>query len=292
MTTTTTAQDPTACVDVPLELPSGRRAGAGTAGLGAVDLSRSSELLARMRVGEVGSVHSWELVTAVDGPGTRLTVFMAGCPLRCLYCHNPDTWKMRDGKAVEYDALMARIARYRGVFSATGGGLTISGGEPLQQPAFVGRVLAGAKALGIHTTIDTSGSLGASCTDSMLDNIDLVLLDVKSGDPETYRKVTGRALQPTLDFGRRLSDRGIETWIRFVLVPGLTDDVDNVAKVADYAASLSSVTRVEVLPFHQMGTDKWDSLGIRYELAETEPPSPELVERVRSQFRDRGLTVY
>lgn len=290
MTTTTVPR--AAEWDVPLELPSGRRAGAGTAGLGAVDLTRSSELLARMRVGEVGSVHSWELVTAVDGPGTRLTVFMAGCPLRCLYCHNADTWQMRDGKAVEHDALVARIKRYRGVFEATGGGLTISGGEPLQQPAFVGRVLAAAKQLGVHTAIDTSGFLGAACTDEMLDNLDLVLLDVKSGDPETYRKVTGRRLEPTLEFGRRLAERGIETWIRFVLVPGLTDDVENVAKVADYAASLSSVTRVEVLPFHQMGQDKWETLGIRYELQDTEPPSPELVERVRGQFRDRGLTVF
>ena len=290
--TTTAATCPTAVVDVPLELPSGRRAGAGTAGLGAVDLSRSSELLARMRVGEVGSVHSWELVTAVDGPGTRLTVFMNGCPLRCLYCHNPDTWKMRDGKAVEFEALMARIARYRGVFSATGGGITMSGGEPLQQPAFVARVLAAAKEMGIHTAIDTSGFLGASCTDEMLDNIDLVLLDVKSGDPETYRKVTGRRLQPTLDFGRRLSERGVETWIRFVLVPGLTDGVENVEKVASYVEGLSSVSRVEVLPFHQMGTDKWKSLGLEYQLEDTRAPEPELVERVRGQFRAHGLTVY
>src|SRR5690554_1273575 len=208
---------------------------------------------------------------------------MAGCPLRCLYCHNPDTWKMRDGKAVEHDALVARIARYRGVFEATGGGVTISGGEPLQQPAFVGRVLAAAKEMGIHTTIDTSGFLGASCTDEMLDNIDLVLLDVKSGDPETYRKVTGRRLQPTLDFGRRLSERGVETWIRFVLVPGLTDGVENVEKVASY---------VEVLPFHQMGTDKWKSLGLEYQLEDTRAPEPELVERVRGQFRAHGLTVY
>jgi pyruvate formate lyase activating enzyme len=290
--TTTAATCPTAVVDVPLELPSGRRAGAGTAGLGAVDLSRSSELLARMRVGEVGSVHSWELVTAVDGPGTRLTVFMNGCPLRCLYCHNPDTWKMRDGKAVEFEALVARIARYRGVFSATGGGITMSGGEPLQQPAFVARVLAAAKEMGIHTAIDTSGFLGASCTDEMLDNIDLVLLDVKSGDPETYRKVTGRRLQPTLDFGRRLSERGVETWIRFVLVPGLTDGVENVEKVASYVEGLSCVSRVEVLPFHQMGTDKWKSLGLEYQLEDTRAPEPELVERVRGQFRAHGLTVY
>lgn len=287
--TTTTA--PRVAASTPLELPSGRRAGAGTAGLAPVDLPRT-EMFARMRAGEIGSVHSWELVTAVDGPGTRMTVFLAGCPLRCLFCHNPDTWRMRDGKAVELDTLVARLARYRGVFEATGGGLTVSGGEPLQQPVFLARLLRAAKELGIHTAVDTSGFLGAACTDEMLDDIDLVLLDVKSGDPDTYRRVTGRALAPTLDFSRRLAARGVETWVRFVLVPGLTDDVENVELVAEHVASLATVSRVEVLPFHQMGRDKWASLGVPYELEETEPPSPELVERVRGQFRARGLVTY
>ena len=287
--TTTTA--PRVAASTPLELPSGRRAGAGTAGLAPVDLPRT-EMFARMRAGEIGSVHSWELVTAVDGPGTRMTVFLAGCPLRCLYCHNPDTWRMRDGKAVELDTLVARLARYRGVFEATGGGLTVSGGEPLQQPVFLARLLRAAKELGIHTAVDTSGFLGAACTDEMLDDIDLVLLDVKSGDPDTYRRLTGRALAPTLDFSRRLAARGVATWVRFVLVPGLTDDVENVELVAEHVASLATVTRVEVLPFHQMGRDKWDALGMRYELADTEPPSVELVTRVRDQLRARGLTVY
>ena len=155
-----------------------------------------------------GSVHSWELVTAVDGPGTRLTVFLAGCPLQCLYCHNPDTMQMRRGTDVTADEILARVARYRTVFAATGGGLTISGGEPLMQPAFVARLLRGAKAMGVHTTVDTSGFLGSQCTDAMLADIDLVLLDIKSGLPDTYRRVTGRALQPTLDFGRRLRESG------------------------------------------------------------------------------------
>lgn len=268
----------------------GRTTG-GTAGLEISDAERT-ERFAQMRAGELGSLHSWELVTAVDGPGTRLTVFLAGCPLRCLYCHNPDTMEMRRGEPVAATELLARIKRYTSIFEVTGGGITISGGEPLMQPAFLARILRGAKELGIHTAIDTSGYLGAHMSDAMMDDIDLVLLDVKSGDPDTYRRVTGRELEPTLAFGRRLADRGVQIWVRFVLVPGHTDDVANVAAAADYVATLSTVSRVEVLPFHQMGRDKWESLGMRYELEDVSPPSPELVERVRSQFRDRGLVVF
>jgi pyruvate formate lyase activating enzyme len=274
------------------------RAGAGLDGLEIADVERA-ERLAAMREGLLGSVHSWELVTAVDGPGTRLTVFLSGCPLRCLYCHNPDTLAMKDGKPVTADEILARVARYRAVFRATGGGLTLSGGEVLMQPAFAARILRGAKELGIHTTLDTSGYLGSHATDAMLDDTDLVLLDVKSGDPETYRRVTGRELEPTLAFGERLAQRveGPEIWLRYVLVPGLTDEVDNVAAVARYAASLEAirpgvVARVEVLPFHQMGRSKWEAIGRTYELDATPAPTPQLVERVRAQFRARGLTSY
>lgn len=288
-------------LDVPTSTePSGitRWAGAGTNGLDVAQIDRSSRLAA-MRAGELGSVHSWELVTAVDGPGTRMTVFLNGCPLRCLYCHNPDTMAMKDGKPVYADDLLARVRRYRGIFRATGGGLTLSGGEVLMQPAFAARILRGAKEEGVHTALDTSGFLGANATDQMFDDTDLVLLDVKSGDPDTYRMVTGRDLEPTLAFGRRLAAHPtpIEVWIRFVLVPRLTDDARNVDAVAAYAASLNTirsgtVTRVEVLPFHQMGRDKWASLGLTYELADVEPPTAQDVERVRAQFREHGLTVY
>lgn len=267
-------------------------------GLAVADVDRHERLTA-MREGRLGSVHSWELVTAVDGPGTRLTTFLSGCPLQCLYCHNPDTLQMKDGHPVTSDELLRRIARYAGIFRATGGGITLSGGEVLMQPAFAARILRGAKELGIHTALDTSGFLGAAATDEMLADVDLVLLDVKSGDPDTYRRVTGRELEPTLDFGRRLAEmpHGPEVWIRFVLVPGLTDDAGNVERVAVYAASLNeimpgTVTRVEVLPFHQMGRDKWAALGRDYALADTEPPTPELTERVRAQFRAHGLTTY
>jgi pyruvate formate lyase activating enzyme len=283
------------------------RAGAGLDGIETAEGLERGDKLAMMRSGELGSVHSWELVTAVDGPGSRLTVFLSGCPLRCLYCHNPDTLAMRDGEPVTADEILARVRRYLPVFRATRGGLTLSGGEVLQQPAFAARILRGAKELGVHTAVDTSGFLGAAMTDDMLRDTDLVLLDVKSGDPDTYERVTGRPLQPTLDFGRRLAASGlpggategrpVEVWVRFVLVPDLTDDVDNVEKVAEYVASLNelrpgTVTRVEVLPFHQMGKEKWTALGREYALADTRAPSPELVERVRHQFRAHGLTTY
>ncbi|MCA5893933.1 pyruvate formate lyase-activating protein [Isoptericola sp. NEAU-Y5] len=280
-----------------LDAPSSRRrAGAGLRGMETADVDRD-ERLALMRTGELGSVHSWELVTAVDGPGTRLTVFLSGCPLRCLYCHNPDTLAMKDGEPVLAEDLLARVARYRGIFAATGGGITLSGGEVLMQPAFAARVLRGAKELGVHTTLDTSGFLGANATDAMLDDTDLVLLDIKAGDEETYRRVTGRSLAPTLRFGRHLAERGVRVWVRFVLVPGLTDDPRQVGLVADHAAAIEAVRpgtveRVEVLPFHQMARDKWAELGRTYELADTPPPTAAATEAVREVFRSRGLTTY
>lgn len=251
------------------------------------------ETLNDLQPGEViGRMHSWELVTAVDGPGTRFTLFVAGCPLRCLYCHNPDTLLLKNGEEVTSTEILRRIRRYRPVFEATGGGVTISGGEVLMQPEFAAAILKGAKEMGVHTTLDTSGYLGRKCTDEMLDNTDLVLLDVKSGDEETYKKVTSRKLQPTLDFGKRLSERGIEIWLRFVLVPGLTDDPENIRKVAEYASTLSSVSRVEVLPFHQMGKGKWEALGMTYKLADTPAPTEEQAQAARKIFREYGLTTY
>ncbi|MET0694330.1 MAG: pyruvate formate-lyase-activating protein [Propionibacteriaceae bacterium] len=252
---------------------------------------RHAELTA-LHSGAVGSVHSWELVTAVDGPGTRMTLFLSGCQLRCQYCHNPDTWEMRDGLITPYEEILDRIRRYRGVFEATGGGLTVSGGEPLMQPAFVERLFVACRELGIHTALDTSGFLGAHASDELLDATSLVLLDVKSGLPETYLEVTGQELAPTVAFGDRLAARGAPVWVRFVLVPGLTDAVENVAAVADIVARWPNVERVEVLPFHQMGENKWQKLGLDYRLGSVLPPDESLLQRVRGQFSDRGLVTY
>ena len=272
--------------------PAARLRGAGTGGLVELTDLERSDRLARMREGSLGSVHSWELVTAVDGPGTRMTVFLSGCPLRCQYCHNPDTFEMRNGEPVEVDELLRRMRRYRNLFRATKGGITLSGGEVLMQPAFAARLLRGAKEMGIHTALDTSGFLGAAATDTMLDDVDLVLLDVKSGDEETHKRVTGRKLSPTIAFGDRLAAKGIEIWTRFVLVPGLTDADENVENVARIVERWGSVTRVEVLPFHQMGTDKWDALGYDYPLRGRRPPTPEETERTRAIFRAHGFKVF
>ncbi len=272
--------------------PAARPHGAGTAGLIELTDLEHAERLQRMRSGDLGSIHSWELVTAVDGPGTRMTTFLSGCPLQCQYCHNPDTMAMRNGEPVEAMDLLKRIKRYRKIFRATKGGITLSGGEVLMQPAFALKILKGAKAMGVHTAIDTSGFLGRHASDEMLDNVDLVLLDIKSGDPETYKEVTGRELQPTIDFGDRLAERGIEMWVRFVLVPGLTDDPENIRLAAEIASRWASVSRVEVLPFHQMGRDKWASLGMPYKLEDTKPPTMEQVEQAREIFRGYGFTVY
>ncbi|TFB73181.1 pyruvate formate lyase-activating protein [Cryobacterium flavum] len=263
-----------------------------TRATGAPATKKHHENLAAIRDGRVASVHSWELVTAVDGPGTRLTYFLSGCLLRCQYCHNPDTWKKHDGVITPIEDVLTRIRRYLGVFAATGGGLTLSGGEPLMQPAFVARVFAECHELGVHTTLDTSGYLGTSASDELLDHTDLVLLDVKSGLPDTYREVTGRELAPTIAFGDRLSARGTNVWVRFVLVPGLTDAIDNVDAVAEIVARWPNVSRVEVLPFHQMGEDKWNRLAIPYPLHGVQPPDAALQERVRGQFRAHGLMTF
>ena len=238
-----------------------------------------------------GSVHSWDLVTGADGPGTRMTLFMAGCGLRCQYCHNPDTWRMKDGVTHTVDEVVERVTRYATVMKVTDGGLTISGGEPLLQTKFVMSVFRRAHDLNIHTALDTAGLLGSRLTDNDLNYIDLVLLDIKSGLPETYKRVTGRPLQPTLDFATRLSTLGKKMWVRFVLVPDLTDAPENVEAIAAFVATLDGVDRMEILPFHQMGKSKWEATGEPYLLDDTQPPSKELIARVKAQFESHGLNV-
>ncbi len=236
-----------------------------------------------------GYVHSVETAGTVDGPGVRFVVFLSGCPLRCLYCHNPDTQRFKAGTRRTAGEVVAEIAEYRDFLERAHGGVTLTGGEPLAQPAFVHAILHGLKELGLHTALDTSGYLGRNATREMLDLVDLVLLDIKSFEAQTYRKVTGVDLTPTLRFARRLCDLGKRMWIRFVLVPGLTDAPENVEGLAAFAQTLTTVDRVEVLPFHKMGEFKYEALGMPYLLKDTKPPSQALIERVRGQFRKHKL---
>jgi pyruvate formate lyase activating enzyme len=240
----------------------------------------------------IGYVHSWEVGSTVDGPGLRFVGFLTGCPLRCQFCHNPDTWHKYNGQPVSVSQAMRQIGKYAQVLKISKGGVTISGGEPMLQRKFVTEIFRRCKQLGLHTCIDTSGRLGDRFTDDELMDIDLNLLDIKSGDPDTYKRITNQPLQPTVDYAHRLAALKRPMWIRFVLVPGLSDGYDNVARVADICADLGSVERVEILRFHQMGKEKWRKLGLEYPLETAVPPDAELTERVRGQFRSRGLTVY
>ncbi|HEX6472642.1 MAG TPA: pyruvate formate-lyase-activating protein [Streptosporangiaceae bacterium] len=237
-----------------------------------------------------GAVHSWDLSTGVDGPGTRFVVFTGGCPLRCLYCHNPDTWRMRDSRRVTADEVMAELEKYRRFISVAGGGVTVSGGEPLLQPAFTAELLRRSRELGLHTALDTSGYLGDRASDALLADTDLVLLDIKAWEPGTYRHLTGGEVAPTLRFARRLAALGRPVWVRFVLVPGLTDGDADVDGVAAFVATLPNVEHVDVLPFHRLGAAKYERLGIPFRLAGVAPPGPELLARVHARFRAHGVS--
>lgn len=238
-----------------------------------------------------GYVHAAETFGAVDGPGLRYVLFTAGCKMRCLYCHNPDSWTLRDGQWQTVDAVVNEIGRYARFYRRTGG-LTISGGEPLLQADFVGEIFRQVKErYGLHTTLDTNGTLAGELPDSWFDPVDLVLLDIKQMDPARHRALTGVDLAPTLAFARRLSDMGKPTWIRYVLVPGYTDDAADVEKLTGFVATLDNVERVEILPFHKMGEAKWKELGRKYQLANTPVPDQALIERVKNQFERRDIPV-
>ncbi|MEO0644910.1 MAG: pyruvate formate-lyase-activating protein [Cyanobacteria bacterium J06650_10] len=238
-----------------------------------------------------GRIHSIETCGTVDGPGIRFVIFTQGCLLRCQYCHNPDTRDLTGGRLVTVDELITEIKKYRAYMRASGGGVTISGGEPLLQPEFVREIFRRAQALGIHTTLDTSGFPDFERSQPVLDHTDLVLLDIKSFDPHTYHRVTSVSIEPTLHFAKYLSTINKPTWVRFVLVPGLTDDPDNIAGVAKFVATLESVKKVEILPFHQMGKYKWEAMGYDYPLKETPTPTPEQVQQAVDTFALRGLKV-
>jgi pyruvate formate lyase activating enzyme len=241
--------------------------------------------------GAFGYAHSYETSSRYDGPGVRVVLFVSGCLLRCTYCHNPDTWHLKDGTYISAQQVLDRLAGFAPALRALEGGLTISGGEPMVQLAFTKRILAGAKKMGLHTAIETSGFLGDRVDDSYLSVLDLALLDIKSSNPDTYRAVTGRDLAPTLRFAERLASIGKPTWVRFTLVPGFTDDPANVEGIAKFVAPMKNVEWVEVQPFHQLGAFKWKAMTLEYKNADTPTPTPDLIARVIEQFRTAGCRV-
>jgi len=249
-----------------------------------------SDVRAALVAGDMGFLHSFTTGSTVDGPGVRLVAWTAGCMWRCLYCHNPDTWAITNGIPVTIERAAEELKKYRVGLKIMAGGLTVSGGEPLVQHRFVVKLLEAARAMGIHTTIETNGYLGDRLADRELDTIDLVMLGIKTWDRERHRRLTGMEIEPTLEFARRLAAKKRRVWIRFVLVPGLTDDAGDIGQIARFTAGLGNVERVEVLPFHQLGRFKWARLGLPYALDAVQPPSHEAAEQACAIFRAEGLT--
>ena len=251
-----------------------------------------ADVRSALATGDMGFLHSFTTGSAVDGPGVRLVAWTAGCMWRCLYCHNPDTWTMSNGIPVTIARATEELKKYRHGLKAMSGGFTLSGGEALMQHRFAVKLLTAAKEMGIHAALDTNGYYGERLSDAELETIDLFLLDIKGWDPERHRLLTGMDIGPTLAFAQRLAVLRRPVWVRFVLVPGFTDDPDEVAQIAEFVAELGNVERVDVLPFHQMGRFKWKSLGLEYKLDGVQPPSAEAVERACAAFRAAGLKAY
>jgi pyruvate formate lyase activating enzyme len=250
------------------------------------------DVRAALASGDMGFLHSYTTGSAVDGPGVRVVAWTSGCMWRCRYCHNPDTWKIGNGLPVSVPRAIEELRKYAHGLTVMSGGFTLSGGEPLMQHRFATKLLAAVKTLRIHTVIETNGYFGDRLTDADLANIDLVMLGIKSWGEDRHKDLTGMDLAPTLNFARRLAAIGKPMWIRFVLVPGLTDDPAIAGGIAEFASGLGNVERVDVLPFHQMGRYKWEALGLPYSLHDVTPPSQESLATTVGIFRARGLTAH
>jgi pyruvate formate lyase activating enzyme len=248
-----------------------------------------TDIRSAMESGEWGFIHSFTTGSAVDGPGVRIVGWLSGCQFRCVFCHNPDTWKVSNGTPVRLSRAVEVVSQYRTSLRTMKGGLTISGGEPLLQYRFLSRLFPAIHKLGIHTTLETNGYFGERLSDEDLASIDLVMLGLKAIEPDLHKRLTGMDTKPIHAFARRLAARKHPVWIRFVVVPGWTDNMEEVDRMVEFAASLGNVERVDVLPFHQMGRFKWEKLGMDYRMREAKPPSRETVNEVLSRFRAAGL---
>lgn len=229
-----------------------------------------------------GYIHSFETFGTVDGPGIRFVVFMQGCPLRCKYCHNRDTWEPCINSKYTVSDVLEKILRQREYLEASGGGVTLSGGEPLMQVKFATELFKRLKKENIHTCLDTAGSFVLTEEiKELLNYTDLVLLDIKHIDDEKCINLTSKTNKYTLDFARYLSDNGIKMWIRQVIVPGITDGREDLGKLKEFLSTLKTVNNVEILPYHSMGREKWLKMNQKYELDGVREATYEDVQRAK-----------
>jgi len=232
-----------------------------------------------------GKIHSLETFGTVDGQGIRFVVFMQGCPLRCLYCHNPDTWDTKQKATYEMTTpeLLGEVIRYKSFIEK--GGVTVSGGEPLMQPEFLKEFFRLCREKGIHTALDTSGYISSRKVLEVLEYVDLVLLDIKTIDPGLHPRLTGVKIDDTLQFLEYLEEKNIPVWIRHVLVPDLTDNDEQLEKLARFLKRFKVIQKIELLPYHDMGKHKYEQLGIEYKLKETSPLSFERLANAKDIFK-------
>lgn len=239
-----------------------------------------------------GYVHSLESFTAVDGSGIRYMVFLQGCSMRCVFCSNPDTWNVvSNGVELTHDVLFRQMSKLKTYLIKNGGGITVSGGEPMLQPHFVSALFSLAKEAGLTTCVDTNGRGGDHSWDVVLPVTDKVLFCIKHIDPDVYRDITGMDQNVAMRFAKKLSDTGTAYRLRYVLVPGLTDGDDDLERLADWASKQKTLECVELLPYHRLGVNKWDELGYSYPLYGYSPPSKEDIRRATGILRSRGLHV-
>ena len=237
-----------------------------------------------------GYINSFESFGTKDGPGIRFVVFLQGCPLRCLYCHNVDTWDLRNKNYIETpEEVLNELHKVKGFLT---GGITVSGGEPLLQANFVTELFKLCKAEGIHTALDTSGYLFDENAKELLNYTDLVLLDIKHIDKFIYKELTSVDLEPTLKFINYLQEINKSTWIRYVLVPGYTDDEKDLNNWAKFVSQFNIVKRVDILPFHQMAFYKWEKTNKEYKLKDTPTPTKEDIKKAEDIFKKYNLPLY
>jgi len=240
-------------------------------------------------MGVKGRIHSVETFGTLDGPGVRYVLFLQGCALRCLFCHNPDTWDVNTGKIADSEEVVNDILSYRNFIRT--GGVTISGGEALLQPEFTLDIINRCKANGLHTALDTAGSVPLCVSKPVLNAADLILLDIKALRDDDCIELTGRSNVNTLATLNYCEQILKPVWLRHVLVPGYTLDMRKLKELADYLACFSCIETVELLPFHKMGEYKWKELKLDYKLGDTPEPSAEELREARRIFTDKGLSV-
>lgn len=238
----------------------------------------------------LGKIHSIETMGALDGPGLRFIVFLQGCPLRCVYCHNPDTWNYSLGSEMDSDEIVKKAKRFAPYFKNKGG-VTLSGGDPLMQSEFCTEIFKKLKENKIHTALDTSGCIFNDNVKKLLEYTDLIILDIKHADSLKFKEITGYEIDNTLALMKYANEKNISLWIRQVIVPGINDKIDDIEQLGDMIKPFHTIEKVELLPYHTMGVKKWIELGLEYKLENIQEPTQEKMDSLKEVLKSMGFKI-